>query len=84
MANLPAFLFETFKNPDEAAQGRRVTYTPALDISDWLLAATGAVHQAELVYSACLEAYFYLCEDPQDRAIQEEFGLVMQPSRARY
>ncbi len=84
MANLPAFLFKTFQNPEEAAQGRNVTYTPTANIADWLLAASGDAHCAELVYSACLQAYFYRCEDPQDRAVQEEFGLVLQPSRARY
>jgi hypothetical protein len=31
-----------------------------------------------------LQAYFYLCEDAQDRSVQEEFGMVMQPSRTRY
>ncbi|WP_287128298.1 hypothetical protein [Candidatus Cyanaurora vandensis] len=84
MANLPEFLFKTFKNPDTAGYGRRVNYTPAANIADWLLAATGEVHLAELVYSSSLQAYFYRCEDPQDRAVQEEFGLVLQPSRARY
>ncbi|MBW4700108.1 MAG: hypothetical protein KME03_19835 [Aphanocapsa lilacina HA4352-LM1] len=84
MANLPEFLFKTFENPDAAGHGRRVTYTPAADIADWLLAATGEAHLAELVYSAHLQAYFYRCEDARDRAVQEEFGLVLQPSRARY
>lgn len=84
MANLPEFLFKTFASPDAAGKGRLVNYTPAANITDWLLAATGEVHCAELVYSACLQAYFYRCEDPQDRAVQEEFGLVLQPSRARF
>jgi hypothetical protein len=84
MPNLPEFLFKTFKNPAEAEQGHWVTYTPTANIADWLLAGTGVVHCAELVYSAFLQGYFYRCEDPQDRALQEEFGLVLQPSRARY
>jgi len=84
MANLPEFLFKTFTNPEEGVYGRHVTYTPTASITDWILAASGEVHCAELVYSACLQAYFYCCQDPQDRAVQEEFGLVLQPSRARY
>jgi len=84
MANLPEFLFKTFKNPDEGEHGRRVTYTPTSNIADWFMVGAGEAHCAELVYSASLQAYFYCCEDPQDRAVQEEFGLVLQPSRARY
>lgn len=84
MANLPEFLLKTFENPDNAEYGQRVTYTPAADIASWLLEATGEARLAELVYSAHLQAYFYRCEDPQDRSVQEEFGLVLQPSRARY
>jgi hypothetical protein len=84
MSNLPEFLFKTFENLAAAEYGQHVTYTPAPDIANWLLAATGEAHRAELVYSAHLQAYFYLCEDAQDRSVQEEFGMVMQPSRTRY
>lgn len=84
MTNLPEFLFKTFTSPDEGAYGRHVNYTPTASITDWILAATGQVHSAELVYSSVLQAYFYRCQDAEDRAIQEEFGLVLQPSRARY
>ncbi|AGY59212.1 hypothetical protein [Gloeobacter kilaueensis] len=84
MSNLPQFLFQTFAHPDQAAHGRQVHYTPARDIADWLLQARGEVRTAELVYSAHLEAYFYRCEHPADRAVQEEFGFILQPSTARY
>jgi hypothetical protein len=84
MANLPEFLFKTFENLASAEYGRHVTYTPAADIANWLLASNGEARCAELVYSAHLQAYYYLCEDPQDRSVQEEFGLVLQPSRTRY
>jgi hypothetical protein len=84
MTNLPAFLFKTFSTPDTTEHGRHVTYTPTGNIANWLLAGTGEVRCAELVYSAHLQAYFYRCEDAQDRAVQEEFGLVLQLSRARY
>jgi hypothetical protein len=84
MANLPEFLFKTFENSAAAEYGQHVTYTPTSSISDWLLAAHSEVRCAELVYSAHLQAYFYLCEDQRDRSVQEEFGMVMQPSRTRY
>lgn len=84
MPNLPHFLFETYQTPDMVAYGKYVKYTPAKSIGDWLLKETGEVRIAELVYSPHLTAYFYLCNDPQDRAVQAEFGLVTKSSSARY